>query len=593
MKFKHLVAVSLASAVSIGAFAQEMNEMWGGYAAPKSVSAESKQLKLFEDGNYAMFIHWGLFSQLANKWNGKTYYGIGEWLMNENMAGIPVDEYMAVASEFDPADFDAMAIARLAKDAGMKYIVVTSKHHDGFAMYNSQACDFNVVKRTPFGRDPMKELSDACKELGLGFGFYYSHNQDWTYPGGNGGPRTDADGNEKTFDDYYAEKCRRQVNEITRNYGDIQLVWFDTPGGMPEKYAKELVEIVHRNQPGALVSGRVGYGLGDYQTLGDMEVPLRNVEGLWESIDVTNDSWGYAWYDKNWKTPGQILRTLLSTVARGGTFMMNIGPDPAGKVPEPACKSLLSAGRWIARHPQTVYGAAASPWQHALAWGDATVSADTLNLLVYQWPASGRLCVPGVKSDISAVWLDNGDDGGIALEYAKENDWLVVQVPFKAPDELVSVIKVVAADESGVSIDSIHAIDPEFGNDISVLFADVVGGKASKRQWMEKFGEWKTAYAVDSWGDDTSVTWTVDVLSPGYYSVNLCYAGDSRLVWNVSNDEGDAVQNQQDASHIYASHPIGWMKFERAGRHTVTARLLEGERSNASLTGISFIPVNL
>lgn len=591
MNFKNLITVSLASAISVCVFAQEMNDMWGGYAAPKSVS-ESKQLKLFEDGNYAMFIHWGLYSQLANKWRGKTYYGIGEWLMNENMAGIPVEDYMAVARDFNPVDFDAMAIARLAKDAGMKYIVVTSKHHDGFAMYDSQTCDFNIVDSTPFGRDPMKELSDACKELGLGFGFYYSHNQDWTYPGGNGGPRTDADGNDKTFDDYYAEKCRRQVNEITRNYGDIQLVWFDTPGGMPEKYARELVDIVHRNQPGALVSGRVGYGLGDYQTLGDMEVPLSNVDGLWESIDVTNDSWGYAWYDKNWKTPGQILRTLLSTVARGGTFMMNIGPDPTGKVPEPARKSLLSAGRWIARHPRAVYGAGASPWKHALAWGDATVSADTLNLLVYEWPASGKLYVPGVKSDIADVLLDNGD-GGIALEYAKKGDWLEVQVPFKAPDELVSVVKVVARDKSGVRVDSIHAIDPEFGNNISVMFADVVGAKASKCQWMGKFGEWKTAYAVDSWGDGTSVTWTVDVFSPGYYSVDLCYAGDSRLVWNVSNDEGDAVQNQQDASHIYASHPIGWMKFERPGRHTVTVRLLDGDKSKASLTGISFAPVNL
>ena len=161
----------------------------------------------------------------------------------------------------------------------------------------------------------------------MGFGFYYSHNQDWTYPGGTGGPKIDANGNKKTFDDYFNEKCLPQVEEITRNYGDIELIWFDTPGDMPKKYAEKLVEVVHHNQPNALVSGRVGYDMGDYQTLGDMEIPLENVEGLWESVDVTNDSWGYAWYDQNWKTPKQIVMNLVSTVARGGTYMLNVGPD--------------------------------------------------------------------------------------------------------------------------------------------------------------------------------------------------------------------------------------------------------------------------
>lgn len=193
--------------------------------------------------------------------------------------------------------------------------------------------------------------------MGLGFGFYYSHNQDWTTPGATGAPRVDREGNPKTFKDYFYSKCLPQVEEITRNYGDIELIWFDTPGGIPKEYAQKLVEVVHRNQPNALVSGRVGYGFGDYETLGDMEVPVENVEGLWESVDVTNDSWGYSWYDCNWKSPQHIIQNLVSTVARGRTYMLNVGPNGKGDIPEEIQHSLRTAGKWISRYPEVAYGA--------------------------------------------------------------------------------------------------------------------------------------------------------------------------------------------------------------------------------------------
>ena len=230
--------------------------------------------------------------------DGKTYYGIGEWIMHPRMAGIPVDDYKQRAASFNPVRFDAEEIAQLAKDAGMKYIVITSKHHDGFAMYRSEADDFNIVDATPFGRDPMRELAAACKKLGIGFGFYYSHNQDWTFPGGGGGPETDAAGQAAGFDDYFKKKCLPQVEEITTQYGAIEIVWFDTPGKMPKEYVEQLVAVIRKNQPNALVSGRAGHDLGDYQTLGDMDVPMRNVHGMWESVDTSNDSWAYAWYDE-------------------------------------------------------------------------------------------------------------------------------------------------------------------------------------------------------------------------------------------------------------------------------------------------------
>ena len=227
-----------------------MDGLWGARVV-KLRAEDAKRGQLFDQGNYAMFIHWGLYSQLGNKVDGEPYYGIGEWIMNPRMAGIPVPEYKKLAKTFNPVDFDARGIAKLARDAGMKYIVITAKHHDGFAMYKSDACDFNIVDATPWGKDPMKDLAAACRKEGLGFGFYYSHNQDWTFPGGGGGPQVDASGKQATFDDYFQKKCLPQVQEITTQYGPIEIVWFDTPGKMPKHYVEKLVEVVHTNQPRA------------------------------------------------------------------------------------------------------------------------------------------------------------------------------------------------------------------------------------------------------------------------------------------------------------------------------------------------------
>lgn len=589
MKNKLIITLLLLFMFISKSWSKEMDKMWGSSFA-KNAQEVAGNAQLFDYANYAMFVHWGLFSQLANKWKDKTYYGIGEWLMNPAMANIPFEEYKTIVKDFNPKDFDAYKLAKLAKDAGMKYIVITSKHHDGFAMYDSKVNDFNVVKQTAFGRDPMKELAQACKDLGLGFGFYYSHNQDWTYPGGNGGPSVDANGNKKIFDDYFYEKCLPQVNEITTNYGDITLIWFDTPGGMPEKYAKELIATVRKNQPKALISGRVGYDLGDYQTLGDMEVPLKNINGLWESIDVTNDSWGYAWYDENWKSPKQILNHLVATVARGGTFMLNVGPNQIGEVPLPAQKALLSSGKWIEKHPQTIYGAGPSPWLHAMPWGDVTTSKNGLNLLISNWPANGKLYVPGVLSDIKSVKLIA--ESKKTLKYKKEGNWLVIDIPFFNPDKFMSVIEVDCKDNKGFKVDTGFAVDPEFGLNLSTLFAQVKNGKVIKDQWMEKFGEWKTAYIVKNLNPETVVTWEVEVKSPGLYALDLKYDGQGRLVWKIETDEGIVIQNQQGSSQNFQFYPIGIVEFKTAGKHQLAVSLVEGDMKSSKLTEIKIRKVD-
>jgi alpha-L-fucosidase len=584
---KRALGMGILTVLTVSGFAlgQEMDEMWGQQVMNlKAVDAERGQL--FEEGNYAMFIHWGLYSNIGNLYKGKSYYGIGEWIMNRRMAGIPVDEYQALAKEFNPTKFDANAIAKLAKDAGMKYIVITSKHHDGFAMYHSKVNKFNIVDATPFKRDPMKELAQACKKHGLGLGFYYSHNQDWTFPGGGNGPKTTADGKKVDFKHYYENKCRAQVEEITTNYGPIDIVWFDTPGRIPREFVEELVDIVHKNQPNALVSGRAGYGLGDYQTLGDMEVPNENVEGIWETVDTTNDSWAYAWYDNYWKTPKEILHRLVSCVGRGGTYMLNIGPKGDGTVPELAAQTLRKAGQWIKRYPQVVYGTDASPWKHALPWGDVTVKDETLFLCVFDIPKGGALYLPGLKTKVKSARLVSKRKKQPELKVQTQNGWTKIALPARMAEKLVPVVQVEL--EAKPEVDPCWGIDPTLETTILAQFAQVKGAKQETKKWMEKFGEWKHVVRVWQWQQGGKASWEVDVLTPGYYNVDLTYAGVGRVVWGVDVEGGQHIQNQQNSSHNYQTFPIGWINFPKPGRYTVSVSCVEGDLAEASLKAIHF-----
>ena len=591
---KHLVMLLGALVLQSGfLLAQEkkkgkgMDEMWGEQSS-LGTDAPASRTALFDEGNYAMFIHWGLYSNIANKWKDSTYYGISEWIMNPRRANIPVEEYKAEAKNFNPVNFDAKAIAQLAKDAGMKYIVITSKHHDGFAMYDSKSNDFNIVKATPFARDPMKELAKACKELGLGFGFYYSHNQDWTFPGGNGGPKVNEKGKEVGFDYYFKNKCLPQVKEIVTEYGHIAMVWFDTPGDMEKKYVEELVQVVRKHQPNAMISGRAGHGLGDYKSLGDMNIPIKNIGGLWETVDVTNDSWGYAWYDENWKSPKRILKSIISTVARGGTYMLNVGPAPDGTIPIEAQESLRASGEWIGTYPQVIYKAGASPWGHALPWGDVTVSSDgKLNLCVYKWPLDGKLWLPGLINNIQSANL-LGEEKVLPLETEKNGDWVSITLPIERPEKTVSVIEVALVGKPQVAVS--NSIDPVFATVLPVDFATAKGAKIMEKKWMEKFGEWKHIEQAQDWGDEGNVIWEIEVMEPGYYQTELNYAGEGRLVWNITSDEGVVVQNQQNSSAVYSYYEMGLLKFEKPGKHTITVSLIDGNRKGTSLKEIRLTP---
>ena len=278
-----------------------------------------------------------------------------------NRAKIPVPEYSQLASQFNPVKFDAEAWVRMAKDAGMKYIVITSKHHDGFALFKSAASPFNVVDATPFQRDVLKELAAACAKQGVRLGFYYSQSQDWHEPNGAGNNWDFGADSTKEYDAYLRGKAEPQVKELLTGYGPVALIWFDTPRMMAGDRAKRFTQIVRSLQPATLIDGRLGES-GDYVSTGDNVIPS-NVRGeAWEVPATLNHTWGYRADDHDWKSPGDVIFKLVDIVSKGGNYLLNVGPLATGEMPQPAQDVLRAAGSWLKVNGEAVYGAQPTPF---------------------------------------------------------------------------------------------------------------------------------------------------------------------------------------------------------------------------------------
>ncbi len=339
---------------------------------------DCKQL-WWKEAKFGMFIHWGLYALLAGEYNGRKTGNIAEWIMHD--LKIPVKEYEKLAARFNPTDFSAQRIVTLAKNTGMRYIVITSKHHDGFAMYKSQCSRYNIVDATPFGRDPIRELAEECARQDIKLCFYYSQAQDWHDPNGF---EEDTDNAGKDFRKYLDEKCIPQLRELLTQYGDIGLIWFDTPMGISYEQSKELKELVHSIQPNCIVSGRIGNDLGDYMSTGDNFIPLLPYEGDWEVPATINNTWGYKKHDLRWKSADKLLRNLVKIVSRGGNYLLNIGPDGMGNVPEESVRVLEQIGEFMRLNGESIYGAQPTPmYPYDIDWGYFTCRKGKIYIHVF------------------------------------------------------------------------------------------------------------------------------------------------------------------------------------------------------------------
>ena len=321
--------------------------------------AQDAKMKWFRDAKFGLFIHWGLYAIPAGEWKGQKIAGIGEWIMNR--AKIPVKEYEQLAAQFNPVKFNADDIVKLAEDAGMKYIVITSKHHDGFAMYHSKASKYNIVDATPFKRDILKELADACAKRGMKLGFYYSQAQDWHEPNGAGNTWDFGIDSLKNFDQYLRDKAEPQVKELLTEYGPVCLIWFDTPRMMNKDRAQRFVDILRSLQPDCLIDGRLGMA-GDYRSMGDNRIPNEVIREDWEVPATLNDTWGYKSYDENWKTPQDLTFKLVDIISKGGNYLLNVGPTAEGLVPQVSQDNLRAVGRWLKVNGESIYGAGPTPF---------------------------------------------------------------------------------------------------------------------------------------------------------------------------------------------------------------------------------------
>jgi alpha-L-fucosidase len=480
------------------------------------VAAQQDRMDWFRHDKFGMFIHFGPYSMLAGEWKGQRV-PVGdeaEWIMQR--FNIPVKEYREMARGFNPVHFDANAIVGLAKEAGMKYLVVTAKHHDGFAMYRSRTSPYNIVDWTKFGRDPVKELAEACAKAGLRFCVYYSHREDWDHRDAYGN-HWDYDVAKKDLARYLREKSLPQMRELLTGYGPLGLIWFDRGIDTPAQ-AMEFVKLVRELQPQCLINGRVGnYGrdlMGDYQNMGDNGIPTGGLQEYWETPQTLNRTWGYSRFDQEWKTPAGVVHRLVEIVSKGGNYLLNIGPMGDGSVPPPSAAVLRQVGSWVRKNGESIYGTSPCPLED-FSWGRCTVRGEKMYLHALTRPADGVLRVRGLKNEVRSARLLA--EPARKLDVSRKDDVISVGVGATGWDEFDTVVALELAGPPQTDPPLItQGSDDEFQLDYQRA---VTSGKAVKR--FNPDG----GFHISKWtAPEDACEWHLLVSQPGRYQVLISYA---------------------------------------------------------------------
>ncbi len=445
-----------------------------------TLSADQR-MQWWREARFGMFIHWGVYAVPAGTFRGQKINRIGEWIMNRGK--IPVAEYRQFAQQFNPVLYDPEAWVKAAKDAGMKYIVITAKHHDGFALFDSKASQWDITDATPYKKDLLQPLAEACRRNGIKLGFYYSQAQDWTNPGGAVARKPASEGwanpdsslidaytkeheghwdpaqTTKTMAQYIDETAVPQVKELLTNYGDVAILWWDTPTGMTEEYAAKLNAVL-KLQPHIITNDRLQrpHYPGDYKTPEQRIPDMSELDGKdWETCMTMNETWGYKSYADNWKSASTLVRNLVDIASKGGNYLLNVGPKADGSFPQQSIDLLKAMGVWMKINGEAVYGTKASPFG-LFSWGRCTQREEggntVLYLSVFDWPKDGKLTIPGLRNKIinSGLLADKRP-----LKAVITNEGVTVALPACSPDLIAAVVKLTV--KGKVASQVVHAKD--------------------------------------------------------------------------------------------------------------------------------------
>jgi alpha-L-fucosidase len=562
----------------------------------------------WREARFGMFIHWGLYSEAAGEWDGKPTAGAGEWIMNDLQ--IPLSEYAKLVPRFNPEKFNADDWVRTAKNAGMKYICITTKHHEGFAMYPTALSDWSI-RSTPFHRDPLKELAAACKKEGVRLCFYYSI-MDWHSPLYEPRkPWNDIATNAPDFDAYDAY-MKGQLKELLSNYGPIGILWFDGcwEPTWTRARGKDLYDYVRSLQPGIIVNNRVGSTSaweewfknpqevgGDYGTPEQAIPPKAFGSKLdWESCMTMNDTWGYKKNDHHWKSTETLVRNLVDCASKGGNYLLNVGPDGDGIIPEASVQRLKEVGEWMKENSESIYGTSASPFPKPFPWGRCTAKSSgnttTLYLHVFNWPAASKqgteLMVPGLKSKIAKAYLLNSGHFGWhkALKTSTSDDGTTISVPATAPDKISStiVVKIHGTPDVGT------AILPNHDGLISLAAIDAtLHGTAFKYESDERLNDIGFWTDPNDWAD-----WEFKVAKPGRFNVSAVIAAPASSPFEISVGTQTFVCHGPVTGNYVTFRPVdlGAIDVPAAGTTTLAVRPVKDGWQPMNLKSITLKPVN-
>ena len=530
----------------------------------------ASKMQWWNAARFGMFVHWGVYSVTGGEYKGKMPTNSAEWMMNK--ARIPIADYKVEnVDKFNPAEFDAKMFVGLAKEAGMKYIVITAKHHDGFSMFHSKCSPYNVVDATPFKRDVMMELAKACHDEGIRFGFYYSQCQDWHHPGGMGN-NWDKTIERVSFDEYVREKAAPEIKQLLTEYGPISIFWWDTPRDM----SKEAFDSLHSStdlQPGIITNDRLGEEYaGDHKTF-ERRIPQQAPVGVdWEVCMPISGSWGYKKSDTNFKSTETLIRNLADIASKGGNYLLNVSPTGRGTLLPQATERLKAIGQWMKVNGESIYGTTASPFGR-LEWGRCTkkefARGTTLYLHVFDWPDDGKLFVPGLKNEVLQATLMADWK---ALETRQEASGIRVSLPVQAPDEINSVVVLKVSGALDVEI-ALPAPRKDGALILSAESAYLHNNEGTRDVRVQGEGEdANLGYWTDA---EAWVEWSFKIDKPGTYEVfaELAIEEEKTRFRLILPDQKKNVELASTGGYgDYTNKSLGKFRFEKPGEYTLQIR---------------------